>query len=98
MDGLRDLPNSIRAVFPNVCIKNCIIYQIRNSIKYVYYKNKKEFMKDLKLVYKADTEEIALAQLDEVKKKWTSPLPNWDVTLLKFEIMFKERINESLAI
>jgi putative transposase len=98
MDGLRGLPDAIRAVFPNVCIQNCIIHQIINSIKYVSYKNKKEFMKDLKLVYKADTEEIALAQLDELKKKSTSPLPNWSVTLLKFEIMFKERINEALAI
>ncbi|NRT32161.1 transposase-like protein [Clostridium beijerinckii] len=174
MDGLRGLPDAIRAVFPKVCIQNCIIHQIRNSIKYVSYKNRKEFMKDLKLVYKADTEEIALAQLDELKKKWdnlydsvidswyenwdklstyfsytkeirkmiyttntlegfnrqlrkftkirtvfptddslrkslylatdqvmkkwTSPLPNWGITLLKFEIMFKERINEALAV
>ncbi|NSB90567.1 transposase-like protein, partial [Clostridium saccharobutylicum] len=35
---------------------------------------------------------------DQVMKKWTSPLSNWGVTLLKFEIMFKERINEALAV
>ena len=73
-------------------------YQRRNSIKYVSYKNKKEFMKDLKLVYKADIEEIALAQLNELKKKWNSQIPNWGITLLKFQIMFKERINEALAV
>lgn len=69
VDGLKGLPDAIRAVFPKACIQNCIIHQIRNSIKYVSYKNRKEFMKDLKLVYKADTEEIAIAQLDELKKK-----------------------------
>ncbi|MBA2906232.1 transposase-like protein [Clostridium saccharobutylicum] len=61
MDGLRGLSDAIRAVFPKVCIQNCIIHKIRSSIKYVSYKNRKEFMKDLKLVYKADTEEIVLA-------------------------------------
>ena len=61
MDGLKGLPDAIKSVFPNVCIQNCIIHQIRNSMKYVSYKNRKEFMRDLKLVYKADTEEIALA-------------------------------------
>lgn len=70
MDGLKGLPDAIKSVFPNVCIQNCIIHQIRNSIKYISYKDKKEFMRDLKLVYRADTEEIALAQLDELKAKW----------------------------
>lgn len=86
MDGLKGLPDAIRAVFPDVCIQTCIVHQIRNSIKYVSYKNKKEFMKDLKTVYKADTEEIALAQLDSLKEKWdkqyssviTSWYDNWD--------------------
>ena len=35
---------------------------------------------------------------DQIMRKWTSPLPNWGVTLLKFEIMFKDRINEALAV
>ena len=70
MDGLRGLPDAIKAVFPNVCIQNCIIHQIRNSMRYVSYKDRKDFMKDLKLVYRADTEEIALTQLDALKAKW----------------------------
>ena len=174
MDGLRGLPDAIKSVFPKVCIQNCIIHQIRNSMKYVSYKHRKEFMRDIKKVYQADTEEIALAQLDDLKekwqqsyssvidswydnwdklstyfnftkeirkmiyttnslegfnrqlrkftkirtvfptddslrkslylatelvmKKWTSPLSNWGVTLMKLEILFKERIDEALAI
>lgn len=86
MDGLKGLPDAIKAVFPNVCIQNCIIHQIRNSIKYISYKHKKEFMRDLRLVYQADTEEIALTQLDELKNKWNktygavidSWYNNWD--------------------
>jgi len=41
MDGLRGLPDAIKSVFPNVCIQNCIIHQIRNSMKYVSYKDKR---------------------------------------------------------
>ena len=174
MDGLKGLPDAIKAVFPNVCIQTCIVHQIRNSTKYIAWKDRKEFLRDLKLVYRADTEEIALAQLEELKnkwsnnygavidswydnwdklstyfdftkeirkmiyttnalegfnrqlrkftktrttfptddslrkslylateqvmKKWTSPIPNWGVTLMKLEIMFKERIDTALAI
>ncbi|MDP4381083.1 transposase, partial [Escherichia coli] len=71
MDGLKGLPEAIKAVFPEVSIQSCIVHQIRNSIKYISYKNKKEFMADLKTVYKADTEELALAQLDLLKEKWS---------------------------
>ena len=70
MDGLRGLPEAIKAVFPNVCIQNCIVHQIRNSLKYISYKDKKDFMKDLKLVYTAETVELALSQLDMLKEKW----------------------------
>ncbi|MPM79104.1 IS256 family transposase ISCpe3 [bioreactor metagenome] len=86
MDGLRGLPDAIRTVFPDVCIQNCIVHQIRNSMKYIPYKNRKDFMRDLKPVYKALTEETALAQLDLLKEKWNDKYPmvidswynNWD--------------------
>lgn len=70
MDGLKGLPDAIKTVFPDVSIQNCIIHQIRNSIKYVASKDKKEFMKDLKCVYKASTEELAITSLDALKDKW----------------------------
>ena len=70
MDGLKGLPEAIKTVFPSVNIQTCIVHQIRNSFKYIASKDKKEFMKDLKCVYKATTEELALAQLDMLKEKW----------------------------
>ena len=72
MDGLKGLPQAIKTVFPTVDIQTCIVNQIRNSIKYIASKDKKAFMKDLKEVYKAPTEELALAQLDNLKEKWGS--------------------------
>ena len=72
MDGLKGLPQAIKTVFTTVDIQTCIVHQIRNSIKYIASKDKKAFMKDLKEVYKATTEELALAQLDNLKEKWGS--------------------------
>ena len=72
MDGLKGLPQVIKTVFPTVDIQTCIVHQIRNSIKYIASKDKKAFMKDLKEVYKATTEELALVQLDNLKEKWGS--------------------------
>ena len=70
MDGLKGLPQAIQTVFPSANIQTCIIHQIRNSIKYIASKDKKSFMKDLKEIYKAPTEELALAQLDKLKETW----------------------------
>jgi len=59
IDGLKGFPESIAASFPKTEIQLCIVHQIRNSLKHVASKNQKEFMADLKLVYKADTKELA---------------------------------------
>ena len=76
MDGLKGLPDAIKTVFPNVSIQSCIIHQIRNSMRYVPYKDRKAFVADLKKVYKAPNEEIALAQLDILKEKWSDKYSN----------------------
>ncbi|WP_238907697.1 IS256 family transposase [Clostridium sp. YIM B02506] len=92
MDGLKGLPDAIRTVFPNVCIQSCIIHQIRNSMRYIPYKDRKEFMVDLKKVYKASTEEVALAQLDLLKEKWDKKYSNvidsWYVNWDKLSTFF----------
>ncbi len=72
MDGLKGLPQAIKTVFQEVNIQTCIVHQIRNSVKYITSKDKREFMKDLKEIYKASTEDLALAQLDNLKEKWGS--------------------------
>jgi transposase-like protein len=70
MDGLKGLPDAIKAVFPDVSIQSCIIHQIRNSIKYIASKDSKAFMKDLKCVYQAVNEEEALNALDALENTW----------------------------
>lgn len=74
-DNLTGFTQAIEAVYPRAEIQKCIIHQIRSSTKYVSYKDIKELMKDLKTVYKAPTEEIALIQLDEFEEKWGSKYP-----------------------
>lgn len=70
VDGLTGFGDAIHAVFPKAEIQRCIVHQIRYSTKFVTYKDIKPFMKDLKLVYKADTEELALAALDDLEETW----------------------------
>lgn len=70
MDGLKGLPEAIKAVFPNVSIQNCIIHQIRNSIKYIASKDSKAFMKDLKAVYQATSEQVAVNSLQTLEDIW----------------------------
>ena len=72
MDGLKGLPEAIKTVYPDVSIQTCIVHQIRNSLKYIASKDQREFMKDLKSVYRAFNEEIALKNLDILKEKWYS--------------------------
>lgn len=86
MDGLKGLPDAIKAVFPQVNIQSCIIHQIRNSIKYVASKDSKAFMKDLKQVYQATNEQMALKALESLETTWGTKYPiviqswnsNWD--------------------
>ena len=75
VDGLTGFPQAIEAVFPDTEIQQCIIHQIRNTTKFVSYKELKPLMADLKRVYAAPTEEIALAELDGFDEKWSGKYP-----------------------
>lgn len=80
IDGLKGFPDAIHAVFPETKVQLCIIHQIRNTLKYVASKDQKPFMKDLKKVYGAESEEIAMANLEtmmESWKKYSVILENW---------------------
>ena len=74
-DNLTGFSAAIKAVFPRTEIQNCIIHQIRNSSKYVSYKDIKELMKDLKAVYGAVDEQSALDALDVFSEKWDKKYP-----------------------
>ena len=74
-DNLPGFSQAIEAVYPKAEIQKCIIHQIRNSTKYVSYKDIKELMRDLKTVYKASTEDLALNNLDMFEDKWSKKYP-----------------------
>jgi transposase-like protein len=76
VDGLTGFNDAIHAVYPNTEIQRCILHQIRNSTRFISYKDIKQFMADLKLVYQASTEEIALQQLDTLDDKWGKKYPS----------------------
>lgn len=70
IDGLKGFPEAIASIYPKTEIQLCIIHQIRNSLKYLSYKDRKEFTEDLKKIYKAPNEEIALTNLSLLDEKW----------------------------
>ena len=75
VDGLNGFPQAIGAVYPETEVQHCIIHQIRNTTRYVSYKDLKKLMADLKLVYAAPAEETALAELDGFCSKWDGKYP-----------------------
>jgi transposase-like protein len=87
VDGLKGFQEAISAAYPKAQIQRCIIHQIRYSTRYISYKDIKQLMADLKLVYKAVTEEEALENLMAFKEKWGKAYPscvkswedNWDI-------------------
>lgn len=76
VDGLNGFKEAIGATFPFAKIQRCIIHQIRSSMKYVPYKDKKAFVADLKTIYTAVTESEAMENLIDVKEKWVNKYPN----------------------
>ena len=92
-DNLKGFTQAIKAVFPEAVTQLCIVHQIRNSCKFVVWKDRKEFCKDLKNVYTAINKQIALEELEKFKIKWqakykyaiTSWEENWDNLTNYFE-------------
>ena len=76
VDGLSGFKEAIGAVYPFAKIQRCIIHQLRASMKYIPHKDKKAFAKDLKAVYGAVNEDLALENLISAKEKWGSKYPN----------------------
>ena len=70
VDNLKGFSEAISSVFPKTEIQKCVVHQIRNSIRYISYKDTREFTSDLKEMYNAPTLEQAEFKLDELEEKW----------------------------
>ena len=92
VDGLRGLEEAIRASYPDSDIQRCVIHQIRNSLRYVSWKEKRELSKDLKEVYRASTIEEASGAMEGFEEKWGNKYPhiikswreNWESLMTYF--------------
>jgi len=94
VDNLKGISEAIEAVFPRAEIQKCIVHQIRNSLRYVSWKERKAMAKDLRTIYEAATEQEGAAALDRFAEKWDKRYPhisaswrtNWDeiVTFFKY--------------
>lgn len=74
-DGLTGLPEAIEAVFPHTLVQLCIVHLVRNSLKYVNFKQRAEVARDLKTIYSAATAEEAEFQLEMFAEKWDKQYP-----------------------
>ena len=93
VDGLTGFSEAIKTVFPYADIQRCIIHQIRYTLSFVSYKEKKEFAKDLKEIYTAPNEETGFSALEELKEKWSKKYPyalkSWENNWSELRTFFK---------
>ena len=74
---LTDPPEAINAIYPKTLVQCCIVHMVRNSTKYVSYKDLREVTKDLKAIYNSNTEKEALTALDTFSDKWDKKYPQY---------------------
>lgn len=98
-DNLNGFTDTIKTIFPNSTTQICVVHQIRNSCRYVVWKDKKEFTRDMKQIYTAPTKEAAKAALNDFKNKWDSKYSyaikswenNWDELTVFFDFPIEIR-------
>lgn len=111
VDGLTGIGDAIRSAYPRAEVQRCVVHQIRNSLRYVSWKDKKELARDLKTVYGSKTLQEAEAQMNRFEERWLPHYPhvikswrtNWD-TLTTFyrypveirRVMYTTNIIESV--
>jgi len=110
-DNLTGIRQAIRSAFPNTITQLCVVHQIRNSVKYVVWKDRKRFLADLKLVYNAINRDMAYQALEEFAAKWNAKYAyavkswkdNWDELTAYFDypieirrIIYTTNVIESL--
>ena len=85
-DGLTGIKEAISAAFPSTDYQRCIVHQVRNTLRYVSYKDRKKFATDLKTIYLAPTETQGYENMKSVTERWSNQYPhamksweqNWD--------------------
>jgi putative transposase len=75
VDGLTGMPDAIESAFPKTWVQLCIVHMVRNSLKYVSWKDRKSLVADLKAIYHSATESQAAAALDRFASKWDKTYP-----------------------
>ena len=92
-DGLTGIQEAISTAFPNTEYQRCIVHQVRNTLKYVSHKDKKEFACDLKTIYHSSNERKGYEKMQEITEKWSKKYPNsmksWEVNWDSIAVMFK---------
>ena len=92
-DGLSGIKEAINTAFPETEYQRCIVHQVRNTLKYVAYKDMKIFANDLKGIYLAPDEKTGYEELEKVKSKWEQIYPNvmksWEVNWDVLSPIFK---------
>jgi transposase-like protein len=111
VDGLAGIQDAIRATYPKAEVQRCIVHQIRNSLRYVSWKDRKELAHDLKTVYGSKTLQEAETQMDRFEERWLKQYPhvikswrtNWNMLTTFFrypveirKIMYTTNIIESV--
>jgi transposase-like protein len=86
VDGLSGFGEAIKTVFPATDVQQCLVHQVRNTVKYVPHKHKEKFCRDLRGIYTAPSEEAGLAALDAVKGEW----PDYAIYLRSWEEKWHE--------
>ena len=75
VDGLKGFPDAINSAYPNTRIQLCIVHMVRNSVRYVPWKDYKAVTADLKRIYQSATEDEALLALDQFSERWDEKYP-----------------------
>lgn len=86
VDGLSGFNDAIKTVYPDAYVQRCVIHQVRQTLKFIPHKHKKAVAACLKAVYKAPSEEAAIATLDKTKKEW----PDYALYLKSWESNWPE--------
>jgi putative transposase len=93
VDGLKGFPDAIAVEYPQTRIQLCLVHMVRNSLKYVSWKDYKAVTRDLKQIYHATTEDQALVELDQFGKTWDSQYPqitkSWTTHWVNLRTLFE---------